>query len=451
MTSSGTSLSVGDEIILLTSQNHRSTRQLNGKRCVVTDYPSRGCWMIVQLLSNEGDEPSLKIKWRKGSYSSLINLYSSNRMDPMTVLGGCDHIWAKIVSYCVEHGKQHDGIWIKDAVQIHTTLSLVSKSWMTTFMDPIYIGHIDLNLSELQSKRVIPLIQWMCHHGSLLSSLAFTVRYDHIPIIEKLLQETNTNNLRNISMRYGKFAQPWIDQTYSLKLGINLNDTDPGLSLEEKANALDMPFTSDANNNELRMRLEESVALHCPNLESLEWDRGNTHRPRALDTPLLALSSLKSLKLSIRFYHNSQGRHHGDDLYLITKMIQNLCNLQKLEIVSEFSYGFTDKKLQIHSKSLRHLDVTGLAKFYFVACKCPLLEKFICNGGRSPNGSMPILSRAKINEHNKKHKGETLVECQGELKLRDMDIPDECECILINFRPSVEVQQRFVNAGTGNA
>ncbi|GFH61463.1 predicted protein [Chaetoceros tenuissimus] len=131
MTSPGTSLSVGDEIILLSSGEKR---KFNCERGIVTEYPRYGSWMTVQLLSNEGNEPSKKIKWRKGSYSNYTNLYSSNRMDPMMVLDGCDHIWANIVSYCAEHDPPH-GIWSEDAVHIHTTLSLVSKSWMSTFKD----------------------------------------------------------------------------------------------------------------------------------------------------------------------------------------------------------------------------------------------------------------------------------------------------------------------------
>ena len=409
--------------------------------------------MTVQLLSNEGNEPGMKIKWRKGSCSNVNDLYSSNRMDPMKALGGCDNVWANIVSYCAADDEDPDGNLIQDAVHIHTILSLVSKSWMSTFKEPSYIGHINVNLNALKPDRVIPLIEWMCRHSSHLSSFEFWVRYDHIPIIEKLLQETNTNNLRNISMRYEEYGTPWIDDTYSLMIGMNLNDTDPGLSLEEKATALDMPFASDVRNTELGMRLQESIALHCPNLESLEWNRGNAHRRESLDTPLLALPSLKFLELTIVFYHDSQDhRRHNDDLYLITKMIQNLRNLQTLELAFVYRNGRTDKKLHIHSKSLRHLDVKSLNKYCFVACKCPLLEKFVCDGGGNfvygPNGSMPILSQDEIEDYNTKHKDETLVQCQSEMQLPDMEIPNECECTLMYFRPSLEFQQRFIESGT---
>ncbi|GFH61465.1 hypothetical protein CTEN210_17941 [Chaetoceros tenuissimus] len=457
MVLSRTSLSVGDEIVL-SRERKGNKRKFNGKRCVVTDYPSRGSWMIVQLLSNKGNEHST-IKWRKGSYSNVITTVnhfskSSSRMDPMKVLEGCDHIWANIVSYCAEHGVQHDGIWIKDALQIHATLSLVSKSWMSIFNDPLYIGYINVNLNALKSKRVIPIIQWMCRHGSHLSSLDFRVRYDHIPIIEKLLQETNTNNLKNISMRYGEYEVPWIDHTYLMTIELDphvfdlcTEETDPGLSLEEKANALGMPFASDTSYFELGMRLQESIAMHCPNLQSLCWNRGSAHRQEALVTPLLALPSLKSLKLAIEFRCHKDIQNN-DDLYIITKMIQNLRNLQKLEISFEYGYGSTDRKLQIHSQSLRHLDVSGLGKSNFVACKCPLLNKFICNGGDFANGSMPILSQAQIKEYNKNHKGETLVQCQGQMQLPDMDIPNECECIIRNFRPSLGAQKYFVQSGT---
>ena len=69
-------------------------------------------------------------------------------------------------------------------------------------------------------------------------------------------------------MCYDEYGEPWIDDTYSLKFGTNLNDNDPGHSLEEKATALGMPFASDASNTELGMRLQESIAMHCLNLES---------------------------------------------------------------------------------------------------------------------------------------------------------------------------------------
>ncbi|GFH61467.1 hypothetical protein CTEN210_17943 [Chaetoceros tenuissimus] len=376
-------------------------------------------------------------------------------MDPMKALGACNRIWAKIVSYCAEHGVQHDGIWIKDAVKIHTTLSLVSKSWMSIFEKPAYIGRIDVNLSALQPKQVIPSIQWMCRHGSHLSSLTFRVRYDHIPIIEKLLQETNTNKLRNISMCYKDYEVHWIEHAYLMALGVDpdvfdFSTKEDLTSLEEKANALGMPFASGANSTDLGMRLQESIAMHCPSLESLCWDRGSAHRQEALDTPLLALPSLKSLKLLMEFYYNPEGYNHpggypSDDLYIITKMIQNLCNLQKLEVVLERDYKPPSKKLQIHSKSLRHLDASGLGKFFFVACKCPLLEKFICNGDIYGGGSMPIYSQPQIDEYNQ---GETLVQCQSEMQLPDMDIPNECECIIRDFRPSLHVQRHFIKSGT---
>ncbi|GFH61464.1 hypothetical protein CTEN210_17940 [Chaetoceros tenuissimus] len=262
-------------------------------------------------------------------------------------------------------------------------------------------------------------------------------------------------------MGYSQSGYSWIDQTYSLKFGMNLNDNGPGLSLEEKAIALDMPFESDTSDTDLGMRLQESIALYCPNLESLKWNRGSAYRQETIDTPLLALPSLKSLNLSIDFYHDSQDQRRNDDLYLVTKMIPNLRSLQKLELKFNHGNGRTDKKIHIHSQSLRHLDVTGLNEFCFVACKCPLLEKFVCNGSRSadeghsygkaPNGSMPIYSPAQIEEYNKNHEGETLVQCQGELQLPDMDIPNECECTLMNFRPSLWSQQNFIESGTSIA
>ena len=106
------------------------------------------------------------------------------------------------------------------------------------------------------------------------------------------------------------------------------------------------------------------------------------------------------------------------------------------------------KKIQIHSQSLRYLDVSEMNKSCFVACICPLLEVFICKGGGYGNGSMPILTEEEIDAYKEKYSGKTLVQCQRQMQLPGMDIPDSCKCILKNFAPSMYIQKKFIELGT---
>lgn len=455
----GTKVSVGD---LVTAKGGRGAkRKFNGRRCVVTDYPKAGSWMTVQVLPNKGNgkesESDAKIKWRKGSYSRHV--VQGDKVDPMKLLDGCDHIWAHILSYCAEHGVQHDGMWIKDAMKIHRTMSLVSKEWKKSFVDPMYrcIGNINADLDALKSETVIPAIQWMCHYGSHLSSLKVQVRYNLIPIIQKLLQETNTTNLVNMKFGYGNQGDLWVDSCYDKFFGTNYSVIDlcnPGPTFQEKAEALDIPSAMGVSNKELGRRMQECIAFHCPNLHSLSWNFAKISNTEVVNSPIFSLSSLTHLELGMHFKsyfeenHWVQREQRGyDDLDLITRMIESLGNLQHLKIKFDI-YSRSSKKIQIHSQSLRYLDVSEMSKSCYVACICPLLEVFICNGDVYGNGSMPILTEEEINAYNEKFRGKTLIQCQRQMQLPDMAIPDSCKCVLKNFAPIMIFQKIFIELGT---
>lgn len=458
-TSERTKVSVGD-LVTLSKGGRGAKRKFNGRRCVVTDYPRTGSWMTVQLLPNDRNGKDSKrdvnIKWRKRSYSRHIVAHAQrDKVDPMKLLDGCDHIWANILSYCAEHGVQHDGMWIKDAVKIHRTMSLVSKKWKKSFADPMYryIGSINADLDALKSETVIPAIKWMCQYGSYLSSLKVQVRYNLIPIIQKLLQETNTRTLVNMRFGYGNQGDIWVDSCYDKFFGTNysvidLCTNDPGPTFQEKTEALDMPSAMGVSNQELGQRLQECIAFHCPNLRSLSWNFAKISNTEVVNSPIFSLSSLTHLELGMHFDHWVQREQREyDDLNIITRMIQNLGNLQHLKIKFDI-YSMSSKKIQIHSQSLRYLDVSEMSKSCFVACICPLLEVFICKGGGYGNGSMPILTEEEIDAYKEKYRGKTLVQCQSQMQLPGMDIPDSCKCILKNFAPIMYIQKKFIELGT---
>jgi hypothetical protein len=417
-------LETGEDILLAGGKNNK--RKFNGKLARIVLYPNVSSWMTVQLGTTQ-------MKWRKGGYK---------KRNPFEILN--EQATLNIFSFLEEGDRTEGTLWVKDAARIHTKLSSVCRSWKETCDRNLLelLGLLNADFDALPNAHVIPCIFWLTKYKLSLGSLKFTAEPADIPLLAKMLTECQTDQLTIVKAYLGEGEKdsPWISEAYFYVFQlpdevIDLSgETDLSTSQAEKARALGIPVGVHS------ARYFQDIMARCPNITDLAVKLTIQPGRRWIisenaSTLLFSMPKISKLKLSFGLSCRCQSlpfdaRDLGFDGMLISKVIKNLTSLRELTLVNRDAHGSAEalstNRFHVESPTLRVLDVQDLTKAIWISCKCPRLERFLCNGYCYGNGSRPVSRPLEQSIHNS---SSGIYFYAGAVPFWGLEVPNDCMCI----------------------
>jgi hypothetical protein len=414
-------LETGEDILLAGGKNNK--RKFNGKLARIVLYPNVSSWMTVQLGTTQ-------MKWRKGGFKQINPFEILNEQATINIfsfLGGGDTVTTE------------GTLWVKDAARIHTKLSSVCRSWKETCDRNLLaiLGLLNADFDALPNARVIPCIFWLTKYRLSLGSLKFTAEVADIPLLARMLTECQTDHLTIVKAYFGeKYRSPWISEAYFYVIQFSIEvidlagETDLSTSQAEKARALGIPVGLHS-----QRYFHDSMASLCPNITDLAVNLtiqpGRWIISENASTLLFSMPKISKLKLSLGLSCQYTYSHHqaalGFDGMLFSKVINNLTGLRELTLANRSAQALSSNRFHVESPTLRVLDVQGLSKSIWISCKCPRLERYLCNGNIYGNGSRPASRPLDETIHNS---SSGIYFYAGAVPFLGLEIPNDCMCIL---------------------
>lgn len=285
---------------------------------------------------------------------------------------------------------------------------------------PVNVNFIHYENNE-KRERILPFILWIIKKQLKLGKINISCsnHEDDMRIIVHLLRSCDTTRLHHCGVLRGLYpANSFLLSWHHNGLPCNGVTRDLARSERESAIALGIPTeVMEKEDNVSIMDLQRVLIEEAPSLTSLKI------RFISSDDHLLVFPNVKQLHLS-----NKLNKDDKTDRWApVTHAIYEQPSLTHLTLARS-DYNSHDI-VQINSNTLKHLDVTGCGKkFWIEKCECPSLESLICEGSCYGNGircKLPSTVEDSDTFMEISHVGSRQV-LYKDFKCEDISIPNTC-------------------------
>lgn len=417
-------------------------------------------WILRQLISMDG-----RIKWLKYGYyrratrSPLLSLDDDTLTHIVGFLGHGILVPDTSDTLGASPSSNYNQLLrVVDAARLFTQIASICKRLCKFSQRRMKhaLGSIDADFDGIKRPAVVPCILWLTKYKLTLGRIKLRTELADIPLMCHLLTECDTTQVTYVqayridsedgdildfrdSMDDSHLIRPaWMARFGGVKKVVRRYGIKTYPDIHRMASDLRVPFRYAS-----WKELHDTLAEQCPNVAHLALsvkipptadDRGFWSR-WYFSFSLFKMPSVRHLELNFGFCVETMlPRLVQIDSCFMNAYIQGLKNLASLDI--ECSIHFTEyidgQRFHVSSENLRSLNVERLPNRMWVSVSCPNLEQFVCNGSWYGNGNRPSFSYEEIC----RHRGDVL--CAGAANWCDLEVPDECKCILRGFGMTTE-------------